>query len=252
MPITSIFFQSSRPAGTHIVGVVMCRRADVGDIGLARRDGIGDPHRIAPGIRLTDSQGFAFTGKRELARVIMVTILVDDPANRRRIKAARNPIQHHLRHRGLAFFGARYGLRSKSPPQGSVSRPRPGPDQSRPHNSAGRSESGSGWRFAPPRFSAGWIERQPRRDAIRPGLASPKPKTAARGTAGVAPWISRSLIASGRIVMTEPPCCGEAAASECAVVGISPSGQGSKFSTLSGPAKSPSAGENAPLGRESS
>jgi len=59
------------------------------------------------------------------------------------------------------------------------------------------------------------------------------PSATARLVGRVAPCISRSLIAAGRIVTGECFWPGDAAALECAVVGLSPSGHGSKAAALS-------------------
>src|SRR6202030_123006 len=66
------------------------------------------------------------------------------------------------------------------------------------------------------------------------GAGVADPRVIARRIAGVAPCISRSLIAAGHIVIADPSRPGEASALECAVTGLSPAGHGSKAATATG------------------
>jgi hypothetical protein len=71
----------------------MGRAADIGNIGLAVCHFVGYADRLPPSIGFIDAQGFACAGKRELASVVVPPVLVDNAADRRRIKPARDPVQ---------------------------------------------------------------------------------------------------------------------------------------------------------------
>lgn len=88
----------------------MGRTADIGNIGLAVCHFAGDADRSLPSIGFVDAQGFAFAGKRELASIVVPSVLVDNAADRRRIKPARDPVQDNLCDRRLAFSGFAAGF----------------------------------------------------------------------------------------------------------------------------------------------
>src|SRR6202043_3199031 len=75
------------------------------NLGLAVSRFAGDADRLPPSIGFVDAQGFVFAGKRELASVVMPPVLVDNTADRRRIKPARDPVQDNLCNRRLASPG---------------------------------------------------------------------------------------------------------------------------------------------------
>src|SRR5215207_1275368 len=102
--------EALRPARADIVGVVMRRRADIGEIGFALEHLLRDARGRAPGIGVGDAQRLALAGEGELAGEMPVPVLVDDAADRGRVEAALHPVQHHLGDRGLPFLGLAAGL----------------------------------------------------------------------------------------------------------------------------------------------
>src|ERR1700736_393540 len=105
MPNNVHFFKSSCPAWPDIIGMIMGRAADIGNIGLAVCHFAGAADSLPPSLWFVDAQGFSFAGKRELASVVMPPVLVDNAADRRRIKPARDPVQDNLRNRRLTSPG---------------------------------------------------------------------------------------------------------------------------------------------------
>ncbi len=83
----------------------MGRAANIGNIGLAIFHLAGDVDRLPPSIGFVDAQGFVLAGKRDLASVVMPPVLVDNAADSRRIKPARDPVQDNLCNRCLTFPG---------------------------------------------------------------------------------------------------------------------------------------------------
>ena len=178
-------------------------------------------------------------------------VLIDDTADRCRIKAACDAVQDDLRNRRLALPRIRRGLRNRWLRQGNgfpappcpveerrVIRPDPGRGAPRPRRGAPRRV-----RLAAPRLRSA-SNRPVRESSIR--ARSPG------GSLALPPACSRSLIAAGRIVTGERFWPGDAPALECAVVGLSPSGQGSKAAALSGATASSSATAKPAAGRFSS
>src|SRR5580704_13332112 len=110
MPNNVHFFKSSCPAWPNIIGMKMGRAADIGIVGLAVCHFARDADRLPPSLWFVDARGFAFAGKRELASVEMPPVLVDNAADRRRIKPARDPIQDNLCDRRLTFLGFAAGF----------------------------------------------------------------------------------------------------------------------------------------------
>ena len=159
-------------------------------------------------------------------------VLIDDAADRGRVKPARHAIQDDLRDGRLTFVGFAAGFEIDGFGQATVFPRRfvlveerrviwPSP------TSAGTSPMAG----AAPRAR---LERATTSMGVESaGAGVVDPSATARLVAGVAPCISRSLIAAGRIVIGECSWPGDAAALECAVVGLSPSGHGSKAVALS-------------------
>src|SRR5665647_128644 len=87
-----------------VVRVVMRGCADVADVGLAFEYFAGDALGDAPGLRLRDLERLALAGEGELASLVAVPVLEHDAADARGVKAARDAVQHNLRHRRLALF----------------------------------------------------------------------------------------------------------------------------------------------------
>src|SRR6195952_4406660 len=88
--------QPPGPAGPHVFGVVMRRAADVGEVGLAVHDLVGDALGGAPGVGLVDAQRLALAGEGELAGLVVRAVLVDDAANAGGIEATGRTIEHDL------------------------------------------------------------------------------------------------------------------------------------------------------------
>ena len=86
MPNDVHFFKPSRPAWADVIGVKMGRASDVGQIGAAICYFGSDPLGLAPGIRLSYPQRFSPAGKGKLAGVVMSAVLIDNAADRWRVK----------------------------------------------------------------------------------------------------------------------------------------------------------------------
>src|SRR5208283_3881773 len=102
--------QVADPERGDIGGVIVDRLGDRRIVGLAADDLIGDPGRRRPRTRLLDAERLAFAGEGELAGEWTVAVLIDHAADRGRIDAAADAVEHHLRDRRLAGLGLRARL----------------------------------------------------------------------------------------------------------------------------------------------
>src|SRR5262249_17750095 len=105
MPNHVRFFKPSRPARPDVIGVKMGRATDFRQIGVTICYFGSNPLGLPPRIRFGYPQRVSPARKRKLEGAEMPAVLIDDAADRRRVKPARYAIEHNLGDGRLALFG---------------------------------------------------------------------------------------------------------------------------------------------------